>query len=229
MARVVRDRFTHPSRVREARPTDGRLSSIGHAEAFLAFCRAADRMGVRFLVIGGTYRDALVRAMSTRDIDVVLVDRDALSPEVMAEEGFRPVEGSPFSWHFLRGGKPVEVQVGAVASSRAARGPFSIALANAEEATIEGRKVMVPRIEDYVILKLLAVEDDPRRSYRDLGDIQMTLEAFPELRATRLSVQGIRARLRDLYGIPGPRLRGHAARFRAVHRVAAKPGEWSWG
>ncbi|HET6202023.1 MAG TPA: hypothetical protein VFI25_04375 [Planctomycetota bacterium] len=229
MARVVRERFTHPGRVREARPTDGRLSTVGHGEAFRAFCKAADRMGVRFLVIGGTYRDALVRAMSTRDIDVVLVDRDSLSREVMAEEGFRPVEGFPFSWHYLRGGKPVEVQVGAVASSRAAKGPFSTALAHAEEATIEGRKVLVPRIEDYVILKLLAVEADPRRSYRDLGDVQMVLEAFPELRSTRLSVQAIRARLRDPFGIPGPRLRAHTARFRAVHRVAAKPGEWSWG
>ncbi len=147
----------------------------------------------------------------------------------MEEEGFRRVEGSRFSWRFLRGEKPVEVQIGAVASTGPAKGPFSIALAHAEEATIEGRRVLVPQIEDFVILKLLAVEAEPRRSYRDLGDIQMVLEAFPELRAGRLSVRGIRARLRSLYGISGPRLRGHAARFRAVHRVAAKPGEWSWG
>ncbi len=79
MPRVVRERFTHPTRVREARPSDGKRSTIGHPEAFRAFCRAADRMSVRFLVIGGTYRDAPVRAMSTRDIDVVLVDRDSLS------------------------------------------------------------------------------------------------------------------------------------------------------
>lgn len=229
MARVVRERFTHPPRVREARPTDGKLSTIGHAEAFRAFCRAADRMGARFLVIGGTYRDALVRAMSTRDIDVVLVDRESLSREVMEEEGFRRVEGSSYSWLFLRGEKPVELQIGAVASTGPGKGPFSTALAHAEEATIEGRKVLVPRIEDFVILKLLAVEAEPRRSYRDLGDVQMVLEAFPELRPKRLSVEGIRARLRDLYGIAGPRLRSHAARFRAVHRVAAKPGEWSWG
>jgi hypothetical protein len=57
----------------------------------------------------------------------------------------------------------------------------------------------------------------------------MVLEAYPELRTSRLSVQGIRARLRDQYGISGLRLRGHTARFRTVHRVATEPGETTGG
>ena len=35
----------------------GRLSTVGHRQAFRAFARAAKRAGIRFMVIGGTFRD----------------------------------------------------------------------------------------------------------------------------------------------------------------------------
>jgi hypothetical protein len=61
----------------------GRLSTVGHRAAFRAFARAAKRAGIRFMVVGGTFRDVAVRASSTRDIDVVLVDRKDLPVELM--------------------------------------------------------------------------------------------------------------------------------------------------
>jgi predicted nucleotidyltransferase len=82
------DRLLHVAE--GAHPPDprGRLSTVGHAAALRAFARAAKRAGVRFMVIGGTFRDVAVRASTTRDIDVVLVDRHELDEEAMAGEGF---------------------------------------------------------------------------------------------------------------------------------------------
>ena len=66
--------FLHPPEAPERhRPAArGRLSTVGHAAAFRAFARVARDAGVRFMVIGGTFRDVAIRAASTRDIDVVL-------------------------------------------------------------------------------------------------------------------------------------------------------------
>ena len=76
----------------------GRLSTVGHRQAFRAFARAAKRAGIRFMVIGGTFRDIAVRAGSTRDIDIVLIDRKHLAPELMAAAGFTRVPRAPYVW-----------------------------------------------------------------------------------------------------------------------------------
>lgn len=66
----------HPPDDASHHPPDptGRLSTAGHGEVFRAFAGVAERAGIRFMVIGGTFRDVAVRAGSTRDIDVVLID-----------------------------------------------------------------------------------------------------------------------------------------------------------
>jgi hypothetical protein len=79
-------------------------------------------------------------------------------------------------------------------------------LANARKKRIEGVTVLVPAVEDYVVLKLLAATSDARRRARDLLDVQDTLAAYADLSRTTLSVAGLRARLRDLYGLKGERL-----------------------
>jgi hypothetical protein len=196
----------------------GRLSTIGHGAAFRAFARAAERAGVRFMVVGGTFRDVAVRPASTRDIDIVLIDRKTLPEDVMESAGFRRVPGSPHAWCFARRGAEVELQVAALASSSARAGPFSVAIAQAVARTIEGRKVLTPRIEDYVILKLLAAAAEVRRRNRDLADVQSTFFSYRELCATTLSIPSLRARLRDLYGIKDARLRRLTALLRQVPR-----------
>lgn len=194
----------------------GRLSTIGHASAFRSFARVAKRAGLRFMVIGGTFRDVAIRAASTRDIDVVLIDCPSLPSEAMREAGFQRATRSAHAWRHRKSGRVVDVEVAAVASSTESAGPFSIAVQHAETTKIEGVKVTVPRVEDYVILKLLAAAADRRRTARDLADIQYALEAFPD-RAS-LSVAAVRARLRDTYGITGSRLKDLIGLLRLVPR-----------
>ena len=78
----------------------------------------------------------------------------------------------------------------------------------------------VPRIQDFVILKLLAAVADRRRRARDLADVQSALETFAGRAGARLSVPAVRARLRDLYALQGPRLKDVMAMFRLVARSA---------
>src|SRR6266852_1034109 len=125
----------------------GRLSTAGHATAF----RAARAAGIRFMVIGGTFRHVAVRAASTRDIDIVLIDRQELPADVLRAAGFVPVPGARDAWRYTTRGRIVDLEVAAAASSRTAGGQFSIAFQQAERTGIAGIKVAVPRIEDYVI------------------------------------------------------------------------------
>jgi predicted nucleotidyltransferase len=218
------DLLLHPAENRgHDRPDPrGRLSTVGHGRAFRAFARAAKRAGLRFMVIGGTFRDVAIRPASTRDIDVVLIDHKDVDPEIMEAAGFTPVPRSQHAWRYRAGARTVDLEIAAVASSSEPSGPFSIAFAQAETATIEGTRVTVPRVEDYVILKLLAASSDRRRHARDLADVQYTLEAFPARARTTLSVAAVRARLRDLYALRGQRLKDLVALFRQVPRPRAR-------
>lgn len=191
---------------------------MGHAAAFRAFARVAKDTGIRFMVIGGTFRDVAVRATSTRDIDIVLIDQRELPAAPMRAAGFTRVTRSPHAWRYAAGDRPVDLEIAAVGSSAEAAGPFSVAFQQAQTTTIENVKVAVPRIEDYIILKLLAAAADLRRRNRDLTDVQYALEAFPEHTRSVLSVAGVRARLRDLYGVTGSRLKELVALFREVRR-----------
>jgi hypothetical protein len=175
------------------------------------------------MVIGGTFRDIAIRAASTRDIDVVLVDCAELPKVEMAGAGFRPVAGSKHAWRYgVRGQPRVDLEVAAVASSTEAAGPFSIAYQHSRTARIEGMTVRVPRLDDFVILKLLAAAAETRRRSRDLTDVQYALEAFPDEAASgALSVARLRARLRDVYGVGGERLKEAVALLRDVRRALA--------
>jgi len=216
------DLLLHPADERgHTRPHPrGRLSTVGHREAFRAFAEAARAAGIRFMIIGGTFRDVAVRSASTRDIDVVLIDRKELDPEMMRAAGFSRVSGSPQAWRYRAGDRTVDVEVAALASSTEPTGPFSVAFQHAERRTIEGLRAAVPRVDDYVILKLFAAAADRRRLARDLADVQHVLDAFPERSATELSIPAVRARLRDLYGVWGERLKDMLALLRQVPRPA---------
>src|SRR6266849_9443115 len=91
-----------------------RLSTVGHGEAFRAFAHAAKRAGVRFMVIGGTFRDVAVRAASTRDIDIVLIDRKDIDPKVMADAGFSREARSPHAWRYRAAGRIIDLEIAAV-------------------------------------------------------------------------------------------------------------------
>jgi hypothetical protein len=175
------------------------------------------------MVIGGTFRDIAVRAASTRDIDIVLVDQQELPAEAMRKAGFMRVPHSSQAWRYTVRDRTVDLEIAAVASSRArsgdARGPFSVAFEHARTARIEGVSVLVPQIEDYVILKLLAAASDRRRLTRDLADVQRTLAAFPEQEYPALSIPALRGRLRDIYGMRGQQLSGLVALLREVRRL----------
>jgi hypothetical protein len=177
---------------------EGRLSTIGHGPVFRDLVRALEAAGIRFMVIGGTFRDVAIRAASTRDIDIVLIDRQAMPEGLLEGAGFRRLPDSPWAWERSSEGRKVEVQVAALASTKAPQGPFSVASRQAEVRKIEGIDVLVPRIEDYVILKLVAAAEDRKRRARDLADVQDALEAGPESRS--LSTSALRARMRDVYG-----------------------------
>jgi predicted nucleotidyltransferase len=200
----------------------GRLSTVGHAEAFKAFARVARRAGVRFMVIGGTFRDIAVRAASTRDIDIVLVDRTELPAAAMRKAGFTRAPHSLHAWRYGARGRTVDLEIAAVVSSRAdasePHGPFSVAFEHARPARIEGVTVPVPQIEDYVVLKLLAAVADRRRLTRDLTDVQYALTAFPEAVHPSLSIPALRGRLRDLYGVRGRQLNELVALLRETRR-----------
>jgi predicted nucleotidyltransferase len=219
------DLLLHPAEDTGAHRPDprGRLSTVGHTEAFKAFARVAQRAGVRFMVIGGTFRDIAVRAASTRDIDIVLVDRQQLPAQAMRKAGFTRVPRSQHAWRYVARGRTVDLEIAAVASSEPSagepRGPFSVAYEHARTAKIEGVTVPVPRIEDYVILKLLAAVADRRRLTRDLADVQYALAAFPETAQPSLSISALRGRLRDLYGVRGPRLHELVALLRETRRL----------
>ena len=170
------------------------------------------------MVIGGTFRDVVVRAASTRDLDSVLIGQPELPAALMREAGFRRVPGPRHAWRYRVGDRAVDLEVAAVASSAEAAGPFSVAFRHARTAVIEGTEVPVPRIEDYVILKLLAAAADRRRRARDLADVQYVFEAFRAEAANVLSIPRLRARLRDLYGVSGARLKELVALLRQVPR-----------
>src|SRR5437870_12686944 len=106
----------------------GRLSTVGHRQAFRAFARAAKRAGIRFMVIGGTFRDIAVRTGSTRDIDIVLIDRKDLDPALMAGAGFTPAPRSAHAWRYDAKGRTVDLEIAAVASSTEPVRPFAGAL-----------------------------------------------------------------------------------------------------
>jgi hypothetical protein len=218
------DLLLHPADDRSRHRPDrrGRLSTVGHRAAFRAFAKVARRARIRFMVIGGTFRDLAVRAASTRDIDIVLVDRSELPQEVMAEAGFTRMPGLPHAWRYRAGDRTVELQVAAVASSKESAGSFSVAYQHAVKATVEGLRVAVPRVEDYIILKLLAAAADRRRRARDLVDVQFALEAYPERVRSGLSVPAVRARLRDLYGCRGEQLKHLVDLFRQIPRPLAE-------
>ena len=171
------------------------------------------------MVIGGTFRDVAVRAASTRDIDIVLVDRADLPEESMRAAGFRREPGSAHAWQYHSGDRVIDLEVAAVASSTEQAGPFSVAVQHAVTATIEGIRVPVPRLEDYVILKLLAAADRRRRA-RDLADVQFALQASATGSRGALSIAALRARLRELYGVRGQQLKDLVALLRQVHRAA---------
>jgi hypothetical protein len=88
--------------------------------------------------------------------DGSLERRKELPEDIMESAGFSRVSGSPHAWRFARRGADVELQVAALAASSSRGGPFSVALEQAVSRKIEGQKVLTPRIEDYLILKLLA-------------------------------------------------------------------------
>ena len=113
------------------------------------------------------------------------------------------------------------LEIAAVASSSTPAGPFSVAFADAESRKIEGVKVTVPRVEDYVILELLAALADRRRRARDLSDVQWGLERYADRIRTTLSIPRIRARLRDRYGSVDRRLAEIVAVYRSVPRPPA--------
>jgi predicted nucleotidyltransferase len=219
------DLLLHPPNDAGAHRPDprGRLSTVGHAETFKAFARVAQRAGVRFMVIGGTFRDIAVRAASTRDIDIVLVDRQELPAQAMRKAGFTRLPRSPHVWRYATRGRTVDLEVAAVASSESSAGepsgPFSVAYEHAQTAKIEGVAVPVPRMEDYVILKLLAAVADRRRLTRDLADVQYALAAFPEAVHPSLSIPALRGRLRDLYGVRGPQLNEIVTLLRETRRL----------
>jgi hypothetical protein len=112
----------------------------------------------------------------------------------------------------------VDLEIAAIAATEMSEGPFSVATRHARRVTIEGCRVLVPRVEDYVILKLLAAAADHRRRARDLADVQFTIEAYPKEAASVLSIAGLRARLRELYGIEGRQLKELTAMLRQVPR-----------
>lgn len=172
------------------------------------------------MVIGGTFRDAVVRAASTRDIDVVLIDQGRDAPAWLEPAGFERVAGSKYHWRFAVRGRTIDLEIAAIASSKGTGGPFSIAARHAEKAVIDGVRVTVPRIEDYVILKLLAAASDVRRRARDLADVQAAFDAFPDRALSSLSIAGLRSRLRDEYGIDGPQLKDLVALLRKIPRPA---------
>jgi hypothetical protein len=210
------------------RPTPGgRLSTVGHAAAWRAFARVAKRAGIRFMVIGGTYRDVAFRAASTRDIDIVLVDCDELPADLMRQGGFVRAPRSRHAWRYVRGEREVALEIAAVARSSAADsgepGPFSVAFRHAETRTIEGIPVGVPRLEDYVVLKLIAAAADRRRWHRDLADVQYALDGFPERARTSLSLAAIQARLRDEYEVRGEQLKALVALRRECRPPGRRP------
>lgn len=216
------DLLLHPPEAPEQhRPAArGRLSTIGHAAAFRAFARVARDAGIRFMVIGGTFRDVAIRAASTRDIDVVLIDCGELPRAAMLRAGFRAVPGSRHAWRYQGAGRSrVDLEVAAIASSTEAAGPFSVAYQHSRRARIEGVTVHVPQIDDFVILKLLAAAADIRRHHRDLADVHAALATAPDAARTgALSVSRLRARLRELYGIGGSQLKDLVALLRLARR-----------
>lgn len=172
------------------------------------------------MVIGGTFRDVAIRAASTRDIDVVLVDCTDLPRAEMIRAGFRPVPGSRHAWRYRAAGQPdVDLEVAALASSTEATGPFSIAYQHSRRARIEGVTVRVPQIDDFVILKLLAAAADIRRHHRDLADVHAALAGNPEAATTgALTVARLRARLREVYRVGGNQLKELVALLRLARR-----------
>ena len=141
-----------------------------------------------------------------------------MPPELMVAAGFARVPRAPYVGRYDTDGRTVDLEIAAVASSTEPAGPFSVAFQHAETAVVEGIEVALPCIEDFVILKLLAAAADRRRRARDLADVQATLEASARRAGTRLSVPALRARLRDLYGLQGQRLKDVVAMFRQVPR-----------
>lgn len=190
-----------------------RLSTVGHAETLQALAAAARTARVRFMLIGGTYRDAFVRAGSTRDIDLVLADEMSLPDSAMKAAGFARKGGSTHAWERRVGSHVVLVEIAAIATPKGDAGPFSVAYRQAKLATVDGVRVRVPRIEDYIVLKLIAADAEQRRFTRDLTDVRDALESTA---GSAVSISSLRARMRDLYGFPRDKLN----RLVAILRLA---------
>jgi hypothetical protein len=65
---------------------------------------------------------------------------------------------------------------------------------------------MMPRLEDWVALKLIAALSGPRRRLRDLLDVRWAIEGATARQRRALSIPALRVRLRDAYGLAPTKL-----------------------
>ena len=196
----------------------GRLSTIGHAAVFRALARVARQAGISLhghrRHVSRRRRPCRQHARHRRRLD--RSPRLARRPDAagrlstcarlaacMAPRVERPRRGRRgCGGGFLDG----------------TSSPFSVAFQNARKVRIEGIAATVPRLEDYVVLKLLAAAAERRRTARDLTDIQYRVRGLPA------GPSPVPDRLACSPARPVRRPRPTAARSRRAAASGAAPG-----
>ena len=129
---------------------------------------------IDFALIGGFALQAAGIARTTRDIDLIILSKDAQRiKEIMLRHGYRVIHESEDVLNFA--GKKFEL--GKVDFLLAHRKYAIAMLSRAEERwVLQGKfKIKVLRVEDLIGLKVQASANDPKRLHQDIADIELLI------------------------------------------------------
>ncbi|HEV7429090.1 MAG TPA: hypothetical protein VGQ46_22265 [Thermoanaerobaculia bacterium] len=145
--------------------------------ALLALARVLRDAGVPYAIIGGVALQVHQSdPRTTLDIDVAVVQRDAIPRDALAAAGFRFHDAFEHSenW-FSADGTPIQFTDDAM---------LAAAISNADEVALEDVTLRVIRVVDLLHEKLRAGGDPARRRSKrlqDLADAEALLEMEPDL------------------------------------------------
>ncbi|MBI4872864.1 MAG: hypothetical protein HY814_15025 [Candidatus Riflebacteria bacterium] len=138
-------------------------------EALESFC---ERQGVKFVLVGAFGLAAYGLQRSTRDLDLLIEDRDGPAVSCFLESlGYQTLHRTDaFAIHVHPLGAMGRVDLIFVDGSTAAQ-----VLRRARPVPLLGRSVLVACPEHLAAMKVQAMANDPRRLLGDLADVQFLL------------------------------------------------------
>jgi hypothetical protein len=174
------------------------LDAVDFAAELAVLAAELERQKRRWAVVGGVALAALGMPRTTLDLDLVL---DAVAQDSMVEflerEGFATLHRSPgYSNHLHPDQRRGRVDLVYVRGETADK-----LFSGLREVAGPGRAVPVPRPEHLAAMKVLAMKNDPARTYQELADIRFLLllpQVDRELVRQHFARHGVEGRFDEL-------------------------------